>query len=106
MGCFPGAKNAIVGMLMMLNARESPGFASTSTLTMSMEPSYFAASFSISGATSLHGPHQAAQKSTTTGLSLCRTSASNVASVATLIAIGDGSFLPPWRDVARTPGLD
>jgi hypothetical protein len=91
-GCLPGAKKAIVGMLMMLKARDRPGFASTSTLTMSMEPSYFAASFSISGATSLHGPHQAAQKSTTTGRSLCRTSASKVASVAVLIAIGGDPF--------------
>jgi hypothetical protein len=89
MGCLPGAKNAMVGIDMMLNARDRPGLASTSTLTMSIAPSYFSASFSISGATSLHGPHQAAQKSTTTGLSLCRTSASNVLSVATLIAIAD-----------------
>ena len=36
-------------------------------------PSYLAASFSISGATILQGPHQAAQKSTSTGLSLLMT---------------------------------
>src|SRR6185436_16121952 len=86
-GCLPGAKKAMVGMDMMLNARDRPGFASTSTFTTSIAPSYLDAIFSISGATSLHGPHQAAQKSTTTGLSLCRTSCSKVASVATLIAI-------------------
>src|SRR5687767_13204428 len=76
-------------MLMMLNACESRGFASTSTLTTSTLPSYFAASFSISGATILHGPHQAAQKSTTVGRSDLRTSSSKFASVAILIsAIG------------------
>src|SRR6266496_482953 len=33
-GCLPGAKKAIVGIDMMLNARDRPGFASTSTFTM------------------------------------------------------------------------
>src|SRR3990172_7854495 len=80
-------------MLRMLNAWDRPGLASTSTLTTSTEPSYFAASFSISGATILHGPHQAAQKSTTTGRSDLRTSSSKFASVATLIsAMGFGPF--------------
>src|SRR6187549_3912298 len=69
----------MVGMLMIWNACWSAGFASTSTLTTSTAPSYFAASFSISGATILQGPHQVAQKSTTTGLSALRTSSSNVA---------------------------
>ena len=73
-------------MLMMLNIRERPGLASTSTLTTSTVPSYFSASFTISGATILHGPHQVAQKSTTVGLSFLRTSSSKVASVATLIS--------------------
>src|SRR4029077_3971508 len=79
----------MTGMLRMLNAWDRPGFASTSTLTTSTVPSYLAASFSISGATILHGPHHAAQKSTTTGRSDLRTSSSKFASVATLIsAIG------------------
>ena len=55
-GCAPGLKNAIVGMLMMLNAWESRGLASTSTLTTSTAPSYFSASFSISGRDHLAGP--------------------------------------------------
>src|SRR4051812_25942772 len=85
-------------MLMIPNACESRGLASTSTLTTSTTPSYFAASFSISGATILQGPHQVAQKSTTTGLSLLRTSASKVSSVATLIsAMDEAPFLPPGR---------
>src|SRR3954466_12758934 len=41
---------------------------------------------SSTGATILHGPHHSAQKSTRTGLSLPRTSASNVASVTVLVA--------------------
>ena len=49
------------------------------TLTTSTVPSYLLASFSISGATILQGVHQVAQKSTTTGFSLLRTSSSNVA---------------------------
>src|SRR5262249_173094 len=92
-GCLPGWKKAIVGMLMMLNACEIRGFASTSTFTTSIEPSYLAAIFSISGATILHGPHQVAQKSTTTGFSFLRTSCSNVSSVACWMAMG-GSFPP------------
>src|SRR3954451_7324086 len=81
-------------MLMIPNACERRGFASTSTLTTSTTPSYFAASFSISGATILQGPHQVAQKSTTTGLSLLSTSVSNVSSVATLIS-ATRRFLSP-----------
>ncbi len=73
----------------MLKACDRPGLASTSTLTTSTAPSYLAASFSISGATILHGPHQAAQKSTTTGRSDLSTSSSKFASVATLISAMD-----------------
>src|SRR5215204_3325531 len=85
-GCWPGRKKAIVGMLMIRKACERRGFASTSTLTTSMEPSYFSASFTISGATILQGPHHAAQKSTTTGRSDLRTISSKVASVTCLIS--------------------
>src|SRR5690349_6130549 len=44
------------------------------------------ASSSRTGATARHGPHQGAQKSTRTGLSFLRTSASKVASVVSLMA--------------------
>src|SRR6476659_4865780 len=44
------------------------------------------ASSSRTGATARHGPHQGAQKSTRTGLSFWRTSASKVASVVSLMA--------------------
>src|SRR3954471_1573313 len=44
-----------------------------------------AAISSRTGATILHGPHHSAQKSTSTGLSLPRTSVANVASVTVLV---------------------
>src|SRR4029453_6479248 len=87
-------------MLMIPNACATRGVASTSTLTTSTTPSYLAASFSISGATILQGPHQAAQKSTTTGLSLFSTSASNVSSVACLISATGRLLSPAWPAVS------
>src|SRR5579871_3601604 len=44
------------------------------------------ASASSTGWTARQGPHHGAQKSTTTGLSACRTSASNVSSVTSFTA--------------------
>src|SRR6476620_8947640 len=88
-------------MLMIPNACDRRGLASTSTLTTSTTPSYFAASFSISGATILQGPHQAAQKSTTTGLSLFRTSASKVSSVAALISATRQILSPASRQASQ-----
>src|SRR5690606_10285021 len=55
--------------------------ASTSTLPTTALPSYSWLTSSMMGPTILQGPHQAAQKSTNTGLSLFKTSSSNVASV-------------------------
>src|SRR5215468_4110080 len=43
-------------------------------------PAYWLASSSTSGATERHGPHQGAQKSTSTGFSLLRMSPSNESS--------------------------
>src|SRR6185312_6099819 len=45
-----------------------------------------AASAVRTGSTAWHGPHQGAQKSTTTGVSACRTSCSKVASVSSSTA--------------------
>src|SRR5919112_2257425 len=97
-------------MLMMLNAWEIRGFASTSTLTTSTAPSYFAAIFSISGATILHGPHQVAQKSTTTGFSFLRTSCSKVSSVAccrlmTGFPFSRGCARARWRRTVTSAAL-
>src|SRR5690606_40469705 len=56
-------------------------FASTSTFPTTALPSYSLLISSMIGPTILHGPHQAAQKSTITGMLLFNTVSSNVASV-------------------------
>src|SRR5690349_15478369 len=63
----------------------------SSLATVILSPCSWAIS-SSTGATILHGPHQVAQKSTTTGLSLFSTSSENVASV-TLIGLPMGAPL-------------
>src|SRR5665647_1477363 len=62
------------------------GLSSVLSLTIDTLPACSVASSSRMGATALQGPHQGAQKSTMTGRSLFRTSASNVASVVSLVA--------------------
>src|SRR5665213_106429 len=52
----------------MPNACASCGLASVSILASTTEPSRAAAACSSSGLRARHGPHQAAQKSTTTGV--------------------------------------
>src|SRR4051794_20478465 len=56
------------------------------TLAMVILSAFSTAISSSTGATILHGPHHSAQKSTRTGLSLPRTSVSNVASVTVFVA--------------------
>src|SRR5690606_38704679 len=58
-----------------------PGFSSMFSLTTSILSPYSEAMASRDGAIWRHGPHQAAQKSTRTGLSLLRTSCSKESSV-------------------------
>src|SRR5687768_7969684 len=60
---------------------------SLTTLSLSL---FSAAISSSTGATILHGPHHSAQKSTRTGLSLCRTSAVKSASVVVFVAVPIG----------------
>ena len=52
--------------------------SSVFSFTNFARPVCFAAIFSTTGANARHGPHHGAQKSTSTGKSLLRTSASNV----------------------------
>ena len=61
-------------------------FASTSTFANATAPSLLSISRSRTGASAWHGPHQSAQKSTTTGSSCerSRTSCSNVSSVTSI----------------------
>src|SRR5215216_4404400 len=81
LGCSPGSKRAMVGMLEMPKAPASSDSASTSTLATFRVPSYSAAIWSITGATWRHGAHHEAQKSTNTGTSDLRTSSSKVCAV-------------------------
>src|SRR4051812_41071618 len=82
------------------------------TLAMVILSAFSTAISSSTGATILHGPHHSAQKSTRTGLSLPRTSVSNVASVTVFVAAPmsapSGSMLPvtvkPRRWVRHSRG--
>src|SRR5690606_8192719 len=77
----PFWKTKTVGMLRTPYFAANSWFASTSTLPTIALPSYSSLICSMIGPTILHGPHQAAQKSTNTGLLLFNTVSSNVASV-------------------------
>src|SRR5205814_6403698 len=62
------------GMPWMLNCMARVGFSSVFTFTISTRPPSAAISFSRSGPSTRQGPHQGAQKSTTTGRSAERAS--------------------------------
>ena len=76
----------------MPNAFARSGFSSVSIFARTTLPSRALAAFSSAGPSCLHGPHQGAQKSTTTGTSLDRltTSASNWASLTSMTVIAGG----------------
>src|SRR6478609_1700151 len=78
-------------MLVMPSLPVMAGFSSVLSLTM-VTSSWSRAISSRIGATARHGPHHSAQKSTSTGLSLLITSASNVSSVVLETAPIGGSF--------------
>src|SRR3981081_1959766 len=79
----PPRKTMRVGMLMIPNMPGVMGLASTSTLVTLTRPSYSPASSSTMGAIILHGEHQEAQKSTSTGTSESSTSCLKLVSVTT-----------------------
>src|SRR3954453_8051802 len=60
---------------------------------------------SRTGATILHGPHHSAQKSTSTGLSLCSTSLAKVASVTVLVLAPTGAPRRRVRSCVSRTGL-
>src|SRR5690349_21616485 len=62
------------------------GFSSVLSLAMVSLSPCSAAMASRAGAICRHGPHHSAQKSTRTGLSLCRTFSSKSASVTVMVA--------------------
>src|SRR5690349_23965042 len=72
------------------------GFSSMLSLTISILSPCSAAMASSDGAIWRHGPHQAAQKSTRTGLSLLRTSCSKESSVTFLRVPATAGSLTCW----------
>ena len=77
------------------------GFASVSTFARSTLPSRACAACSSAGVSCRHGPHHAAQKSTTTGTSCERrtTFCSNSCSVTSITAIGPMIGLSRWTSM-------
>ena len=65
-----------IGMDCAWNAWASRGFASTSILARTHAPLASLASFSSTGLSCLHGPHQSAHRSTITGVVLDRSATS------------------------------
>src|SRR5690625_807229 len=78
----PPENTFMVGIEVMPYEAAIWGFSSVFTFTILILSAYSAAISSKIGATWRQGPHHGAHKSTRTGLSALRTSASEVASVA------------------------
>src|SRR3954471_3037295 len=90
------------------NAWETAGLSSTLTLASTTWPSVSATTFSMMGPSVRHGPHHGAQRSTTTGTSLERstTSCSKVASVTSMYGAVDSLIGTVWRaDPPITTGV-
>ena len=78
---WPPLKRKTAGMELMPSCIATFWFLSVSTLPTLSLPPYSPARSSMIGPMARHGPHHTAQKSTSTGKSLARTSASKLASV-------------------------
>lgn len=78
-----------------------------STFATMSRPTFSAASFSSSGATARHGPHQAAQKSTSTGVGAELISSSKSAALASGTGRANGkSGALQAAHFARSPDRD
>ena len=90
------------GIERMLNACDSSGFSSELTLTSLTRPPKASATLSSVGPSARHGPHQGAQKSTTTGtvFEASMTSRSKVAVVTSMRDIVLHALRRSSRDVA------
>ena len=82
----PSLKIMTVGMERMPYSVATLGLSSVLSLSARNLSPYSLEISSMSGAIMRHGPHQGAQKSTSTGTGLFNTSSSNVASVTTFAA--------------------
>ena len=80
----PSRRNTSVGIELASNVRATCGLSSTLTLTTLTLPAYLSARRSSTGATMRHGPHQGAQRSTSTN-SLVVVTCAKSASVASAI---------------------
>ncbi|BBZ31160.1 hypothetical protein MMAD_54550 [Mycolicibacterium madagascariense] len=76
-----------VGIDTTWKSRAVPGLASTSIFATVSAPAFSLAISSSTGAIILQGPHQVAQKSTSTGVLLDRTSLENESSVTATVAL-------------------
>ena len=83
---WPPRNTISVGMLMMRYSPASSGCSSTLTLP-NLYSGCSASSSSITGAIMRQGPHHVAQKSTSTGLSDCRTSCAKFSFVSVIMVI-------------------
>src|ERR1700754_2121443 len=86
----PSLNKIIVGIDTTWKSRAVAGFESTSILATVSWPAFSLAISSRTGATILHGPHQVAQKSTSTGVLLDNTSLEKVSSVTATVAVVSG----------------
>ena len=81
------------------------GFSSVFSFVRTTSPAFSAATFSMIGPSTRHGPHQGAQKSTTTGtvFERSRTSVAKVASVTSRAAVSAGMVVSR-KEVAECRG--
>src|SRR6185369_3057870 len=92
-----------VGIDMMPYFAAVSGFSSTLSFTIFTLPFIEPASSSSAGAIILHGPHHSAQKSTTTGWALFKTSASKSASDTFATPMGHLGCLQAFLVTGKTP---
>ncbi len=103
-GC-PPITASTIGMPWTRKTWASRGFASTSTLPSTQAPWPSTASFSSTGESCLHGPHQSAQKSRTTGVVSDRSSTVlwKFASVTSMMVSGARPGRVPGTPPAGSP---
>ena len=98
------ARSTSVGTAWIWNRRPSAGARSTSTLTSLITPVRSVASCSSAGLTMRHGPHQVAQKSTSTGIDARSATAAKSLSAASAIHGSECRQLPHRGTPSATDG--
>src|SRR5690606_29901315 len=100
---WPSLNSSSIGIERTWYFRAVARFSSTLTLAIFTFPAYSPASSSRAGAIILHGPHQGAQKSTSTGSADCSTVALKSASVAWMTCSLTERLLGQGGGPARRP---